>query len=151
MKTKAFLVIFSYRCSKLWYQLRKCALLQMCIAEFQGASVSVSSWHTNGSATRQVSQESVFIFITLMITCRWDWETQSSVTNIKKTGTKLQRQDTHRLNVFIGENIIKMDAAVYITACDLERFSIECRKTKTEVIQTTGQKKGKNLKSQSRR
>ena len=44
-----------------------------------------------------------------------------------------------------------MDAAVYNTACDLERFSIECRKTKTEVIQTTGQKKGKNLKSQSRR
>ena len=86
-----------------------------------------------------------------MITCRWDWETQSSVTNIKKIGTKLQRKDTHRLNVFIGENIIKMDAAVYNTACDLERFSIECRKTKTEVILTTGQKKGKNLKSQSRR
>ena len=68
----------------------------------------------------------------------------------KKIGTKLQRQDTHRLNVFIGENIIKMDAAVYNTACDLERFSIECRKTKTKVIQMIVQKKGKNLKSQSR-
>ena len=151
MKTKAFLVIFSYRCSKPWYQLRKCALLQMCIAEFQGASVSVSSWHTNGSATRQVSQESVFIFITLMITCRWDWETQSSLTNKKKIGTKLQRQDTHRLNIFIGENMIKMDGAVYNTAWDLVRFSMECRKIKTKAIQTTGQKKGKNLKSQSQR
>ena len=151
MKTKAFLVIFSYRCSKPWYQLRKCALLQMCIAEFQGASVSVSSWHTNGSATRQVSQESVFIFITLMITCRWDWETQSSLTNKKKIGTKLQRQDTHRLNIFIGENMIKMDGAVYNTAWGLERFSMECRKIKTKAIQTTGQKKGKNLKSQSQR
>ena len=151
MKTKASLVIFSYRCSKPWYQLRKCALLQMCIAEFQGASVSVSSWHTNGSATRQVSQESVFIFITLMITCRWDWETQSSFTNKKKIGTKLQRQDTHRLNIFIGENMIKMDAAVYNTAWDLERFSMECRKIKTKAIQTTGQKKGENLKSQSQR
>ena len=151
MKTKAFLVIFSYRCSKPWYQLRKCALLQMCIAEFQGASVSVSSWHTNGSATRQVSQESVFIFITLMITCRWDWETQSSLTNKKKIGTKLQRQDTHRLNIFIGENMIKMDGAVYNTAWGLERFSMECRKIKTKAIQTTCQKKGKNLKSQSQR
>ena len=86
-----------------------------------------------------------------MITCRWDWETQSSFTNKKKIGTKLQRQDTHRLNIFIGENMIKMDGAVYNTAWDLERFSMECRKIKTKAIQTTGQKKGKNLKSQSQR
>ena len=42
----------------------------------------------------------------------------------KKIGTKLQRQDTHRLNIFIGDNMIKMDGAVYNTAWDLERFSI---------------------------
>ena len=86
-----------------------------------------------------------------MITCRWDWETQSSFTNKKKIGTKLQRQDTHRLNIFIGENMIKMDAAVYNKAWDLERFSMEFRKIKTKAIQTTGQKKGENLKSQSQR
>ena len=34
----------------------------------------------------------------------------------KKIGTKLQRQDTHRLNIFIGDNMIKMDGAVYNTA-----------------------------------
>ena len=47
--------------------------------------------------------------------------------------------------------MIKMDAAVYNTAWDLERFSMEFRKIKTKAIQTTGQKKGENLKSQSQR
>ena len=38
--------------------------------------------------------------------------------HLNKIRTKLQRQDTHQLNVFISENMIKMDAAVCHIACD---------------------------------
>ena len=64
---------------------------------------------------------------------------------LNKTRTKLQRQDTHWLNVFISENIIKMDAAVCHIACDLERSAMESRKTKTKVIWVANLKKGENL------
>lgn len=43
---------------------------------------------------------------------------------------------------------MKINGAVCHIACDLKRFSIECRETKTKVTQKANQKKGENLYSQ---
>ena len=43
---------------------------------------------------------------------------------------------------------MKINGAFCHIACDLRRFSIECRETKTKVTQKANQKKGENLYSQ---
>ena len=123
---------------------RKVCFVTGMLAELQGANVLVSSWYAKGSATWKVFQDSGFFH-------HFNDYMQAGLVDSKfghqlnKTETKLQRQDTHWLNVFISENMLKMDAAVCHIACDLERFAMESRKTKTKVILATNQTKGENL------
>ena len=62
---------------------------------------------------------------------------------LNKTRTKLKSRypSAKRIHKW------KHDGAVCHIACDLKRFSIECRETKTKVTQTVNQKKWENLYS----